>query len=144
MPSSSSSYLMIAFPTTCLKLDTLLSLNQPLLPPPQSGNPPDKYKALCESALKRKLLFLFKSGGVRGGGEGLWCRSLDGGCHGFFSKASGYNGTSHFWCQRLRNSGEGKSLVRGRDEGKGKGKEGRKEGGDMGGRGGSLLLMIIK
>lgn len=68
---SLSSYLMIAFPTTCLKLDTLVSLSQPTaaLPPssspslhPLPGNPPDNYKPLCESTIKRRGLFSFNGG----------------------------------------------------------------------------------
>ncbi len=130
MLSSLSSFLMIAYPTTCLKLDTLVSLSQPtgalppFLLPPQPGNPPGIYKPFCESTIKRRWLFSFK-----GGGEAWLSRwwlpwiSL---------KSFWYNGTptSDVSARGRGEEGVERERGRGRDEGKGKGrrecgKEGR-------------------
>lgn len=84
MRSTSSSYFMLTFPTTCLKLDTLVSVSQPTTGPPllpQPSNPLDKYKPLCEST-KDSDYSHFK-------GEGEVRLFLDGGCHGFLSKGFG-------------------------------------------------------
>lgn len=73
--------------------------------------------------------------------------SLDGGCHGFLSKALGIMAHPLLMSALEEGGGgvEGVERGRGRDEGKGKGREGKRGGeGESRGGGGSLLLMIIE